>query len=227
MTDARDRWLLNFLAWGFVMLSGFVIRNLSFMIFRRSSRFWNRKRLRFLRFVFPFLNAVVVDATQGEQFFFVVNHLFAAGAGERIVFHQENRLLRTNLLAIAAEDAAEHVDLKFFRHLLRVRAVGDRPFRAWRNDFDSLGRADKFAELAGDALGVAFLVARQVRRSAIALRHDRFLFRILHRRFLPEEVTQCDFEPTDDRRQVKPLPETQFFSFNNHLFPRSGGTPYR
>src|SRR2546429_9702721 len=157
MTDARDRWLLNFLAWGFVMLSGFVIRNLSFMIFRRSSRFWNRKRLRFLRFVFPFLNAVVVDAAQGEQFFFVVNHLLAAGAGERIVFHQEDRLLRTNLLAIAAEDAAEHIDLKFLRHLLRVRAVGDLSCRTRWNDFDGFGRADKLPELAGDTLGVPFL----------------------------------------------------------------------
>src|SRR5207249_3125465 len=128
MTDVGGRWFVSFRASGFVILSEFVIRNLSFMFFRRSSRFRDGKSrllLRFLQFAFPFPDAVVVDAAQGEQFFFVVNHLLAAGAGERVVFHQEDRLFRTNLLAITAEDAAEHVNLKFLRHLLRVRAVGD------------------------------------------------------------------------------------------------------
>src|SRR5256885_12704698 len=100
MTGVRGRWFVSFRVSGFVILSEFVIRNLSFMLFRRSSRFRDGKSrllLSFLQFALPFLDAVVVDAAEREQFFFVVDHLFAAGAGQRIVFHQENRLLRTNL----------------------------------------------------------------------------------------------------------------------------------
>src|ERR1051325_304682 len=72
-----------------------------------------RKRLLFLRllqFLFPLLDAGV-RAAEGKEFFLVVNQLLAREAGERIVFLQEDRLLRADFLAIAAEDAAEHVDL--------------------------------------------------------------------------------------------------------------------
>src|SRR6266487_1215012 len=41
--------------------------------------------------------------------FLVVNHLFARGSGERVIFHEEDRFFGTNFLAIAAEDAAEHI----------------------------------------------------------------------------------------------------------------------
>src|SRR5438552_302471 len=37
--------------------------------------------LRFFSFLFPLLNACV-NAAEGEEFFFVVNHFFAARAGE-------------------------------------------------------------------------------------------------------------------------------------------------
>src|SRR6267143_2243211 len=100
MTDMRGSWFVSFMASGLVILSEFVI-GISSFIFYRSSRFWDRKRLlplRFFEFVFPLLDAVVVDAAKREQFFLVVNHLLAAGAGQRIVFHQEDSFLRTDLL---------------------------------------------------------------------------------------------------------------------------------
>src|SRR5439155_13069086 len=106
-------------------------------------------------------------------------------------------------LGIAAEDAAEHVDLKFSWQLLRIRPVGGRTVGAWRYDPDRLGRTDEFTELAGDALGIAVLVLDQIGRPAIALGHDPFLFGILHRDFLAEEVAQRDLKPADNRRQVK------------------------
>src|SRR6266487_1821639 len=73
-----------------VRISEFVIRPSSF--FRHSSfksvanpsRFWNRNcflLLRLFGLLFPFLDAVVVDAAEREEFFLVVNHLFASSSG--------------------------------------------------------------------------------------------------------------------------------------------------
>src|SRR5438045_1586859 len=87
----------------------------------------NRKHLlilRFLRLVLPFLDAGAGTAER-EEFLFVVDHLFASEAAERIVLLQEDRFLRADFLAEAAENAAEHVDFELLRHLLRVGAVGD------------------------------------------------------------------------------------------------------
>src|SRR5439155_15706837 len=131
---------------------------------RASSRLCDWKRLlllRFFRFVFPFLYADV-RAAEREEFFFVVNHFFASGSGQRVIFHQEDRFFGTNLLAIAAEDAAEHIDLELLWYLLRIRPVGGRTVGTGRNDSDRLGRADEFTELAADAFGVAFLVLHEI-----------------------------------------------------------------
>ena len=179
----------------------------------------NRKHMllaRVLEFVFPFLDSIVVDAAQGEEFFLVVDHFLAAPSGERVVLHQEDRLLRTDLLAIAAEDAAEHVDLEFPGHLLSVWPVGGLVVRSGRDDPDRLGWADEFAELAGNALRVALLVPHQVGRPAVAFGHDPLLFRILHRHFLAKKMTNRDLKPADDGGQIKPFPKSQAFSFYDH-----------
>src|SRR5277367_3684033 len=80
--------------------------------------------LRFFQFIFPFLDAAD-RAAEREEFFLVVNHLGARQAGERIIFLKKNRLFRTDFLAKAAENAAQHVDLERLRHLFRVRAVSE------------------------------------------------------------------------------------------------------
>src|ERR1017187_5684024 len=169
-----------------------------------------------LQFVFPLLDAAM-DAAQREEFFLVVNHLRAACAGERIILLQENGLLRPDFLAEAAEDAAEHVDLEFERHLLGVRTVGQGTGRAGRNNFDRLGWADEFAKLARDALGVAFLIAHEIWRPAVAFGHNPLFLGILHRHLLLEEMTERDFEPAGNRRQVKPFPKIQWFAFDDHF----------
>src|SRR5581483_9195929 len=105
----------------------------------------------------PLLNLVLMNAAQMEQLFLVVDHLLPARAGQGIILHQKNRLLRADFLAKAAEDAPEHVDLKFLRPLLHVAGLR-RAARAGRSDANGLRRADEFAQLARHALGPPFLV---------------------------------------------------------------------
>src|SRR5438309_12027165 len=101
---------------------------------RRKSR---RYSLRFglIRLFPPLANLVLMDPAQREQLFFVIDHLIAASANERIVLHQENGFLGADLLAITAKDAAQHVDLKFpggFFDVANFRAA----WRAGRGDAD-------------------------------------------------------------------------------------------
>src|SRR6266852_5053362 len=92
----------------------------------------------FLQLVLPFLDATV-NAAERQQFLFVVDHFFAREADQRIIFHQENRFLRADFLAIAAEDAAQHVNLKFLWRLLDVAHLR-RAVRSRRRDPNGLGR---------------------------------------------------------------------------------------
>jgi len=96
---------------------------------------------------------------QGEEFFLVVDHFVARLSGQRVVLLQEDRLLRADFLAVAAEDASEHVDLEFEAAIFSAfeRSAGDHS--GGRRDPDGLGRTDEFAELAGDTLGIALLIA--------------------------------------------------------------------
>src|ERR1022692_1589774 len=68
------------------------------------------------RLLLPFLNARMFSA-QCQQLLLVVNHLLPRPAGERIIAHQKDRLLRADFLAKTAKDAAQHVDLEFQRYL--------------------------------------------------------------------------------------------------------------
>src|SRR5690242_771366 len=87
----------------------------------------------FLGFVFPFADLVLVHPAQREQLFLVVDHLFAADAGQGIIFHQEDRFFRAHLLAEPTEDAAEHVDLEIFWRFLHVAYFGRATRSWWRN----------------------------------------------------------------------------------------------
>src|SRR6185436_9190559 len=141
---------------------------------------------------------------------------------------QEDRFFGAYFLAITAEDAAEHVDFEFERHLLGVRAVGLEAAVAGRNDPDGLGRTDEFAKLARDALGVAILIFHEIRGAAIAFGHDPFRFRIeAARDFLGHslafeksvlEMPPGDLESANDGRQIKAFPETECFARDDHFF---------
>src|SRR6266496_3336860 len=60
----------------------------------------------------PFQHQAVHHAADLDQLLFVVHHLLTGVAGNSVIFAQENRLLRTNLFAHAAVDAADHVDVE-------------------------------------------------------------------------------------------------------------------
>src|SRR5438270_12513653 len=98
-----------------------------------------------------------MDATQLEKLFFVVNHFAASEAGQGIIFHEEDGLFRTDLLAITAENAAQHVNLEFLGRLLDVSNLG-RSCGAGRNYSNRFGWTDKFAKLTRHTFRPAVLV---------------------------------------------------------------------
>ena len=69
-------------------------------------------------FLVPFQNDAMHYSTDLEQFVFVMHHLFARESGDGVIFAQKNRLFRTNLLAHAAENTADHIDIEFLGILL-------------------------------------------------------------------------------------------------------------
>ena len=69
--------------------------------------------LRLFGFPLPFVDLVIVRTAQCQQLLFVIQEFLAGKAGEGIVVLKENRLFGTDLLAKAAEDAPDHVDLEF------------------------------------------------------------------------------------------------------------------
>src|SRR3954464_6398957 len=104
-----------------------------------------------------------MDSSQSQQLFLVIDHLLARRASEGIILHEKNGLLRTNLLAIAAENAAQHVDLKFPGGLFHIAHLGNSG-RPRRRDPDGFGWADEFTQLTRDTLDAALLVFHQIRR---------------------------------------------------------------
>src|SRR5258706_4147426 len=81
----------------------------------------------------------------------VVDHFFARVAGHGKLVLQKDRLLRADLLAHAAVDAAQHVDFELLRRALDMRVGRIRRDFTGR-DADGFRRADEFAELARDAI---------------------------------------------------------------------------
>src|SRR5262249_36063474 len=100
----------------------------------------------------------------------VVHHLLPRVAAHGILVLQEDRLLGAHLLAHAAVDAAEHVDLEFPRRLLDV--IGRRARRNLaRRDPNRLRRTDEFTKLTRDALLAAVRILHQGRHAAITRRN--------------------------------------------------------
>src|SRR5262249_20531285 len=54
------------------------------------------------------------------------------------------------------------------------------------------------------------------RRASVAFGDDPPLLGILHRDFLPEEMPDAHFEPTDHGRQIKSFPDVQFVALDDH-----------
>src|SRR4051812_24198993 len=100
------------------------------------------------------------NAAQLVELLLVVYHLRARDAGDRIVFAQEDRLFGTNLLAHAAVDAADHVDVELLGSLLDLGEPG-LTGDFFRFDGDRTRRADELTELTRDTTLAAVFVGHQ------------------------------------------------------------------
>src|SRR6478752_7443125 len=86
----------------------------------------------------------------GRQPLEVVDEPLAAVLRVLVVPTDVDRFLRAHLLAVAAEDAAELVDLEHERVAVPLLVLAG-------HELDAVGRADARAEAAGDALRLAVL----------------------------------------------------------------------
>ena len=97
-----------------------------------------------------------------------MNHVFAGGAGDGVVLAKVDGLLGADFLTHAAVDTADHVDVEFLGSFFDFGPfviTGD--FAG--DDFDGLGRADEFAELAGDAAFAVLFVGDEGGDAAVML----------------------------------------------------------
>src|SRR6185437_3155832 len=104
----------------------------------------------------------------------VVDEALAAVFGILIVASDMDRFFRTHLLAVAAEDAAELVDLEHERIAIAILVLAG-------HELDAVGRADRRTESAGDALGLAVLGCEHAVRPPPTRRERPFLLGILNR----------------------------------------------
>src|SRR5213595_1734451 len=119
-----------------------------------------------------------------EKFFLVVHHVSTSEAGDGVIFAQENCLLRTNLFAHPAVDAADHVDVEFLRKFFDFgEAV------AWgnlaRNNFNRAWRTNEFTKLTCYAAHPSTGVAHQRWCATVVVRQVGvpFLLWIFHGHF--------------------------------------------
>src|SRR5262245_20288556 len=113
----------------------------------------------------------------------VVDEAFAAVVRVLIVPADVNRLFWADLLAVAAEDAAELVDLEHEWIAISLLVLS-------RHELDAVGRAHRGTEPARHALRLAVLRREHAMRPAPARRERTLLVRILNRHLLSEEVRQ-------------------------------------
>src|SRR5581483_6410476 len=125
----------------------------------------------------------------GEQHVLRVDEVVAVVLGDLEVVAERDRVERAGELAVAAEDAARHVDLVDARVALARRdAVLRRVFR--RDDADAVSRARRGAERAPDALLEPVLVPVQPVPAAVARIDRPLVLRVLLRDRLAEDLLQ-------------------------------------
>jgi hypothetical protein len=130
-----------------------------------------------------------------QEFVLVVVELFARLGRELEVRPLDDGVHRARLLAQPAIDAFHHVDIIAGG---APRAVGAaRP----RLDGDGLRRADRLAQLAGDAALLAVRIAAQRVLAAEARRDRALLERIVQRRLRFEEIAHRQEERRDELLQ--------------------------
>src|SRR5258708_7812293 len=124
----------------------------------------------------------------GQELFLVVVKLLARLGGEFEVRALDDGVDRAGLLAQPAIDALHHIDV--------VARGAPRAVVAARTGFDGDGlrRADRLAELAGDAALLAVRIAAQRVFASEARRQRTLLERIVQRRLRLEEIAHAEEE---------------------------------
>src|SRR5581483_3805128 len=150
-----------------------------------------------------------------EEFLLVEEQLLPALGGEFEVRPLDNRIDGAGLLAQPAVDALRHVDVVTRR---ASAAVGAR----LRLDGDRLRRADRLAQLAGDAALLAVGIAAQRMLAAEAGAEGALLIGIVDGNPRPEEIGEREPEPRQQLGQEQAAPRARQ---NGHraLLPGPGG----
>src|SRR5688572_27294350 len=126
-----------------------------------------------------------------------------------------DRFLGTDLLAIAAENAAELVDLEQERIAIALLVLA-------RNQLDAIRRTDRRAESAGDALRLAVLGREHAMRSPPARRERLLLLRVFDRHLVRvDEVLERARHALDRGADVTGLLDRplEHLHSNRHLVP--------
>ena len=142
---------------------------------------------------------------RGQQHVLRVDEVVAVVLGDLEVVAERDRVERTRQLAVAAEDAARHVDLVDARVTLAGRDAvvgcvlgGDDP--------DAVRRARRGAQRAADALLESVLVPVQAVTAAVARIHRSLVLGVLLRDRLAEDLLQRHAEALecvrDDRHYL-------------------------
>jgi tRNA 2-selenouridine synthase len=132
-----------------------------------------------------------------QQALLVVEQLLASFGGELLVRPLDDGVHRAGLLAQAAVDALGHVDVVARR---AAAAVGAR----LRLYGDAVGRADRLAQLAGDAALLPVRIAAQRVLAAEPGRLRIALERVVHRVLGPGHVLQSQPEGAEEVDQGGP-----------------------
>src|SRR5262249_11547630 len=158
-----------------------------------------------LRVALVVRNRCVVEVAVGDRTLLLrlreehvlrVDEIVSVVLGDLVVVAERDRVERARELAVAAEDAAAHVDLIDARVAL---ARGDAVVRRvlGGDDADAVGGACRGAQRAADALLQAVLEAGQARAGAEARVHRPLVLRVLLRDRLLEQLPEGDGEAFD------------------------------
>src|SRR5579884_1957409 len=161
-----------------------------------------------------------------EQHVLRVDQVVAVVLGDLELVAERDRVERAGELAVAAEDAATHVDLVDARVALAGRdAVLGRVLG--RDDADAVGRARCRAERAADALLEPVLVPPETVAAAEARVDRPLVLRVLLRDRLLEHLLQRDAEALERVRDERAHTQTTSAAVTTALSVATGSSTFQ
>src|SRR6266576_2543320 len=162
----------------------------------------------------------------GEEHVLRVDEVVARVLGDLELVAERDRVERTRQLAIAAEDAATHVDLVDPRVALASRdAVVGRVLGG--DDADAVGRARRRAERAADALLEPVLVHVEPVAAPEARVHRPLVLRVLLSDRLLEDLLEGDAEALDAVERLRAHRATTKAAVTTALTVASGRSTFQ